>query len=251
MKKILCLFGAVALMLTSCSSDDDKTSTEENVVLLPKTEKYTYALNAQDNSTVTYAYDGNKITSLTYNTGEKTVFTYTDNLITKAVYTETYEGAPRIFTTTYTYENGKLKSSFQLGSASSVNKRRTYTYNANGTISTVTVLINPTTQAETQDSSSVLTLDANGNIVKAEFNDLTNIIEYDTKNNPFKNVLGFTSLLDSDIFDKDANSVNNMTKVTEKSGDVIEGTTTYTNTYNSDNYLIKSVSGNDTYEYTY
>lgn len=250
MKKILCLLGAVALMLTSCSSDD-KTSSEENVVLLPKTEKYTYATNPQENSIVTYSYDGNKIVSLTYNTGEKTVFTYTENLITKAVYTETYEGAMRIFTTTFTYDNGKLKSSFQVGSANSLNKRRTYTYNANGTISTVTVLINPTTQLETQDSSSTLTLDASGNIVKAEFNDLTTIIEYDTKNNPFRNVLGFTSLLDSDIFDKDFNSVNNIAKVTEKSGAVIEGTTTYTNSYNSDNYLIKSVSGNETYEYTY
>ncbi len=102
---------AVALMLTSCY----KTSSEENVVLLPKTEKYTYATNPQENSIVTYSYYGNKIVSLTYNTGEKTVFTYTENLITKAVYTETYEGAMRIFTTTFTYDNGKLKSSFQVG----------------------------------------------------------------------------------------------------------------------------------------
>ncbi|WP_209564219.1 hypothetical protein [Flavobacterium sp. 1355] len=240
----------MSLILTSCSSTEIDPTVEENV-LLPKIEKYTYASNPSENSTVTYSYDGNKITSLTYDSGEEVVFTYTGNLITKAVYEETYEGKVHTNTTTFTYENNKLQSTLKVDSENSLSKKKTYTYNANGTISTVTTLIEPVTEEETQDSSSILTLDANGNIVKAEFDDLTEIVEYDTKNNPFKSIVGYTLLLDSEIFDKEVNSFNNMTKITEKTGDVIEGTTTYTNTYNSDNYLIKSVSGDETFEYTY
>jgi hypothetical protein len=40
-------------------------------------------------------------------------------------------------------------------------KKKTYTYNANGTISTITVLIDPITLQETKYESSLLTLDAN------------------------------------------------------------------------------------------
>ncbi|MFH6994765.1 hypothetical protein [Flavobacterium sp. FlaQc-48] len=245
MKKNLFYFLAASLVaFSSCSKDDDDSST---VLLLPKTEKYTYASHPDDSSTISYVYDGNKIVSLTYDDGSKTVFTYAGDFISKAVYTESYEGATHSTTTTFAYENNKLKSYLEVSSDNSSSKKKTYVYNANGTISTVTVLINPVTQDEIQDSSSVLTLDSNGNIIKAEFDDYSNTIEYDTKYSPFKNVLGYTLLLDSDIFDKEANSLNNVVKITEKTGEV----TVYENTYNSNNYLLKSVSGDETYEYTY
>ncbi|WP_163410566.1 hypothetical protein [Flavobacterium ajazii] len=247
MKKILCLFSSLMLVLSSCSSDD----TTDEKILLPKTEKYTYASHPEENNTVTYSYDGNKIVSLTYDGGDQIIFTYTGDLITKAVYTESYEGETYTQTTTFTYENNKLKSSLKVDSGDSSTKRKTYTYNSNGTISVATFILNLSTQEEEQDWSSVLTLDSKGNIVKAEFGDSVNIIEYDTKNNPFKGILGYTLLLESEIFDKEANTPNNITKIIEKSGEVIEGTTTYVNTYNSDNYLTKSVSGDETFEYTY
>ena len=243
MKKILCLFGALILLLTSCTND----SSEENS-LLPKKQIYTYGSQPGDNTTTTYSYTGNKIDSLNYDDGTKIVFTYTGDLITKAIYTE--DGEDNSTTTTFTYENNKLKSFLEVSPNSSIRKK-TYTYNANGTISTTTVLIDPITQQEIQDSSSVLTLDVNGNIIKAEFNDLVNTVEYDTKNNPFKSIIGYTSLLDSGIFNQEANSVNNISKITENTGGVTTGTFTYENTYNSDNYLTKSVHGDYTYEYTY
>ena len=248
MKKILCLFSALTLVLTSCSSED---SSSEEKSLLPKKEIYTYGLQPDDNSTITYVYDGNKIVSLTYDDGAKTVFTYEGNFIKKAIYTESDEGKTRTKITDFTYENNKLKYFLEVSSESSSVMRKNYTYNPNGTISTTTVFINSTTQEEIQDSSSVLTLDANGNIIKAEFNDLINTVEYDTKNNPFKNITGYALLLDSGIFDQDANPVNNITKITEKTGQVVTGTFTYENTYNTDNYLIKSVQGDETYEYIY
>jgi hypothetical protein len=52
------------------------------------------------------------------------------------------------FSTTYnTYENNKLKSFF---GSQKTQKRRKLTYNANGTISTMTVLIDPITLQETK-----------------------------------------------------------------------------------------------------
>lgn len=250
MKKFLCLFSALTLVLTSCSSDDDNTSAEEKL-LLPKTEKYSYSSNPDENSIVTYKYDGNKIVSLSYDGEEQTLFTYTGNLITKAVYVESYEGGTRTRITTFTYENNKLKSSLKTNSENTTSIKKTYTYNANGTISTVSVLTDPATKKEVQDSSSILTLDANGNIVKDEFNNFSSTFEYDAKYSPFKDILGYTLLLDSDIFDREVNSINNITKVVERTDGVIVGTTTHENTYNSDNFLIKSVSGDETFEYTY
>ncbi|MFB9110303.1 hypothetical protein ACFFVK_17095 [Flavobacterium gyeonganense] len=243
MKKKLCLFGALILLLASCTND----SSEENS-LLPKKQIYTYGSQAGENTTTTYSYTGNKIDSLNYDDGTKIVFTYTGDLITKAIYTE--DGEDNSTTTTFTYENNKLKSFLEV-SPNSSSRKKTYTYNTDGTISTITVLINPITQQEIQDSSSILTLDANGNIIKAEFNDFVNTVEYDNKNNPFKSITGYTFLLDSGIFDQEANSVNNISKITENTGGVETGTFTYKNTYNSDNYLIKSVQGDETYEYIY
>jgi hypothetical protein len=246
MKKILCLFGALSLAFTSCTNEE--SSSEES--LLPKTEIYTYESHPEENTKVTYHYDGNKIDSLNYDDGTKVVFTYTGNLITKAIYTENDGGEDFLTTTTFAYENNKLKSFLEVSSGNSSHRKKTYTYNSNGTISTITVLINPTTLQETQDESSVFTLDSNGNIIKAEFDDLVNTVEYDTKNNPFKSITGYTFLLDSGIFDQEANSVNNISKINENAGGVTT-TFTYENTYNSDNYLIKSVQGDETYEYTY
>lgn len=250
MKKILCLFSTLTLVLTSCSGDDENVSVEEKL-LLPKTEKYSYTSDPDENSTVTYTYEGNKIVSLSYDGEEQTVFTYTGDLITKAVYVESYEGGTRTRITTFTYENNKLKSSLKTNSENTTSIKKTYTYNADGTISTVSVVTDPVIKKEIQESSSILTLDTNGNITKVEINNFSDTFEYDTKYNPFKNILGYTSLLDSDIFDREVNSINNMTKVTERSGGVIVGTTTHENTYNSDNFLIKSVSGDETFEYTY
>ena len=245
MKKILSLFGAFIVVLTSCTNDDS-----EEKSLLPKTQIYTNASQPLENNSITYSYDANKIVDYTYDDGSKVVFTYTGELITKAIYTE-IDGA-NVFstTTTFTYENNKLKSFLEVPE-NAKRRKKTYTYNANGTISTMTVLIDPITMEETKGESSLLTLDANGNVIKAEFDDLVDIVDYDTNNSPFKSITGYTLLLDSSVFDQETNSVNNISKVTETEVGFSANTFNYVNTYNSYNYLIKAVQGDETYEYTY
>ncbi|MFV8356991.1 hypothetical protein ACNQGB_12495 [Flavobacterium sp. XS1P32] len=245
MKKILSLFGAFIVVLTSCTNDDS-----EEKSLLPKTQIYTNASQPLENNSITYSYDANKIVDYTYDDGSKVVFTYTGELITKAIYTE-IDGA-NVFstTTTFTYENNKLKSFLEVPE-NAKRRKKTYTYNANGTISTITVLIDPITLQETKYETSILTLDANGNVIKAEFDDLVDIVDYDTNNSPFKSITGYTLLLDSSIFDQETNSVNNISKVTETKMGFSANTFNYVNTYNSYKYLIKAVQGDETYEYTY
>lgn len=245
MKKILSLFGAFIVVLTSCTNDDS-----EEKSLLPKTQIYTNASQPLENNSITYSYDANKIVDYTYDDGSKVVFTYTGELITKAIYTE-IDGANVFSTiTTFTYENNKLKSFLEVPE-NAKRRKKTYTYNANGTISTITVLIDPITLQETKYESSLLTLDANGNVIKAEFDDLVDIVDYDTNNSPFKSITGYTLLLDSSVFDQETNSVNNISKVTETKMGFSANTFNYVNTYNSYKYLIKAVQGDETYEYTY
>jgi hypothetical protein len=91
------------------------------------------------------------------------VFTYTGELITKAIYTEIDE-------LTYFQQLQLLRMKIINWSLfwgpRKAKKKKTYTYNANGTISTITVLIDPITLQETKYESSLLTLDANGNVIR-------------------------------------------------------------------------------------
>jgi hypothetical protein len=75
MKKILSLFGAFIVVLTSCTNDDS-----EEKSLLPKTQIYTNASQPLENNSITYSYDANKIVDYTYDDGSKVVFTYTGDL---------------------------------------------------------------------------------------------------------------------------------------------------------------------------
>ncbi|AYN03307.1 hypothetical protein [Flavobacterium sp. 140616W15] len=255
MKKILFLFSAISLVLASCSSSDDnndnndKPTVDDTVLILPQTEKYTSASHPEENNITTYTYNGNKIVSVDYSEGNKTTFTYTGNVITKSEY---FENNILMETTTLTYENNKLKSYLKVPTTASSSRVRTdYTYNTDGTITSLRILIDPITQVETIDLTSVLTLDTRGNIIKIVFDDYVDVAEYDTKNNPFKNILGYTLLLDAEIFDQDVNSGNNLTKTTgEKNGITVE-IATYENSYNNNDFLTKQVSNGETFEYTY
>jgi hypothetical protein len=198
MKKFLYLFSSTILVLTSCSKDENNS--EPVTPILVKKIINTYYVN--DIETLTYKYDGNKIVSESSDGGFVANYTYTGNVITKIE-----ERVDNKFQSSmeYTYNDSKV--------ATAVLKRNyggtisdSYTYNTNGTVS----------YKRSYDGviyTGVLTI-VNGNIVKNEvFQNgslsSTHTYEYDTKNNPFKNVLGFNLLLDHD---EDTFSTNNKTK---------------------------------------
>lgn len=242
-----------ALILTSCSNDDNNDSGNREDLLLPKTEKYSYGSHPEDNSIVTYTYDGNKIVSLTYDKGAgQILFTYTGDLITKTVYTEDYSGEIHSTTITYTYENNKLKSLFKDKNYSNIDQKWVYTYNVDGTIICTVTDVDLVAQTEKENWSTTFTLDANGNIVKEIYKGgATYNYTWDTKNSPFKNILGYKALLNADVFDQDINSIHNIVKTIGTYADSSSDVTIFENTYNDSDFLIKRVDGDETYEYTY
>jgi hypothetical protein len=255
MKKILCLFSALTLVLTSCSSEDSNSA--ENSVL-PKTVSYTYSDYPEDNDMATVVYNGNKIVSAGYTANDKEVYTYTGDFITKI---EDFAQEGNISSTNeFTYENGKLKVDLLTESSSDKTyiSKNVYTYKADGTITFVSYSVDPKTKVETKKSEGVLTY-SNGNLAKKTEiygdNSETITYEYDTKNNPFKNILGYNLLID---FDSTA-SANNVTKSTNvyTSGGIAT-TSVYTSVYeyNEKDYPVKQTRSDyakkqEITEYTY
>jgi hypothetical protein len=188
MKKIIYLFSATLLVLTSCSKDESTSEPETSVLVKKIIRTYT----ANDIVTNNFIYNGNKIVSEISDGDFVKNYTYTGDVITKIE-----ERVNNSFqsSTDYTYINGKVATSV-LKQNYDGTTTYTYTYNSNGTVSY------KRTRSNSRDNTGILTI-LNGNIVKNEvFYDgslsSTYTYGYDTKNNPFKNVLGFNLLLETD-----------------------------------------------------
>ncbi|RXM48617.1 hypothetical protein [Flavobacterium sp. YO12] len=220
MKKLLCFFGALALILTSCSSDDS----QEGSAILPKTIKYSDIEFPSDNSTYISTYNGNKIVSTKDEAG-RTDYTYDGNLLVKEINYDTESGKDITSDiTTYKYTNGKLtESTYAEGFSTAFpngeyNSRIVFTHNADGTVKRERYNINGTVEKKSI-YSEVLTF-ANGNLVKSVQTDsetgsvFTAQYEYDDKNSPYKNIAGFNLLIDHSEGEGSISSVNNVVKYT-------------------------------------
>ncbi len=222
MKKVT-LFAFLAFTfastLNSCSKDEQTpvpvvTETPTSNLILPK--KIVLSGGSDGTTTITLTYKGNKIVEINYSEGTKEIYTYTGDLITK---TETYEGKTLTDQSIYNYTNNKLTNvtttensiDNSTGMVKIYKSKDVYIYNTDETILNERYTIDNVTGAETKDSNSDLKTFANGNLVKevssssyTYFNGIENVTsatirtttyEYDTKNNPIKNILGFNKLL--------------------------------------------------------
>ncbi len=196
MKILLYLFSITLLVLTSCSKNENTNATPiaGSSTLIKKIIK-----NRGSSVEVEYfKYDGNKLITISNGINFIATYTYTGNVITRIE-----ELVDNKFQNSmdYTYFDGKLATSVLTRSYDGTISY-SYTYNTNGTVSyqeSNTGLI----------SSGILTL-ANGNVVKNEVLSPTKVTytyEYDTKNNPFKNILGFTLMIN----ENEMYSPNNLT----------------------------------------
>lgn len=253
MKKILCLFGALALVLTSCSSDDENSGN----LILPKTISYTYPDFPEDNSLSTITYDGNKIVSMV-KLGSKTIFTYDGNLIIKQQQFDVdQEGKENKDTEViYAYENGKLKTRILKEEFTAAYPdgeyiyKTVYIHNTENKVSFINYDIDAVTEAETKRGEGILEY-KDGNVIKQQqiSNSITETrtYEYDTKNNPLKNILGFGLMLDEVDF-----GINNKVK-TIRSNSEFPNSATYKSSYiyNDKDYPIKqtSLTGGGSVEY--
>mgnify|MGYP003576012293 CR=1 FL=1 len=201
MKKLLLLVIAFNL-ITSCSSDENSSSEQQDSTL-PKTISYTYSDRYLGmNSINILTYNGNKIVS-SIKSGSKTIFTYTGDVIAKQEVFDVDEKGKEIKTkeVNYTYENGKLitrvsKAYFttQYPDGTSIDKT-VYTHASNEFISFIRYAVDIDTKVETKRYDGSFTY-ADGNLMKYIAGSSIYIYEYDTKKNPLKNVLGFNLLLD-------------------------------------------------------
>ncbi|PKB15879.1 hypothetical protein [Flavobacterium sp. 5] len=207
MKIFLFLLSALFLVLiSSCSSDDSTSSSADNSVL-PKTISMTFPEFASDNSKTILTYDGNKI-STSVDEDSKTVFTYDGNSIVKQVKFDLDDKGNESKDTevSYTYENGKLKTrilkkefSTEYPNGQYIYKT-VYSYNTDNQVTYVYYVVDAKTNIEVKDHQGILNY-KDGNLVKVEEFILNSdqhnvrVYEYDDKNAPFKNILGFNLLL--------------------------------------------------------
>lgn len=224
MKKILYLFSASLIVLTSCSNDDDSN----NVSTANLLKEATY-IEGSYTSSSKITYDGNKIVQIVAGS-DKTVYTYTGSLITKE---EEFAGGNNIDSKVeYSYENNKLKTSVstEISGSETYKSKNVYTHNSDGTVNYISYNVNVTTGVETLSSSGKYTF-LNGNVVKIEDEaGYSSTYEYDTKNNPTKNILGFDELMDQEF------SVNNIVKRTSTYNGTNPSIITYEYDYNTDGY---------------
>lgn len=234
MKNFLCLLSAVALVFVSCSKDDSSDSSSSILV-----KKITEFENGSP-ITRTVQYNGNKVVSITEEDGSQRKFTYTGNQITKIEEFDVdglADGA-----VVYGYTNG-LMTSYVEKYDDLYNHKTKYTHNNDGTVSYEQFKVNIETGIEEKYGQTGTLTFRDGNLIKAErsysnFNSVE-IYEYDAKNSPLKNVVGWNLLLD----DEPAN--NNITKRTYTSGsgdNIHTDISTYEYIYDVNNFPIEKLA---------
>lgn len=234
MKKILCLFGALSLLLTSCSSNDDSdNNTDADTVLLKKTITTD---SEGDAVTSIYTYDGNKIVSIIDDSGDvNQYYTYTGNLITKLEYRFPDGSIDQVNTYTYNAE-GKLVTFVRVKPESNYGHKEEYIYNADGTVTAKSYGGDNESQT---DAGTVITIKfVNGEVTEIISPDASweeHVYTYDTKNNPMKNVIGMDKIA---FTDGEGNGVK-FNILTDTSEDELWTNSTFT--YNDNGYPTKEV----------
>ncbi|MBF4466789.1 DUF5004 domain-containing protein [Flavobacterium sp. LC2016-12] len=214
MKKFLCLFSALSMMLiASCSSDNSSSDSGIDTTIKP-----TKIIHLTSDNSPIYTrevkYVGNKIVSEIDDDGFEIKYTYTGNLITRV---EVFQ-SPTVLKNTieYTYVNGKVSAEILRWPNVTSYSETKYTHNTDSTISYEERQINPTLDDIVLASGKHTY--KNGNLIKTERKDneeniKTVLYEYDTKKNPRRNILGINLIM----YSVSDSSFNNLVKWTDSS----------------------------------
>jgi len=192
MKKLIGLFACSVLFLTSCSSNDsnDAATVNESDVLVTKSIE-SYA-NGDPSITTNYTYNGKKMIKSIDSEGYYELYTYTGDLLTKIDYYDSDDTLEE--TETFAYNsNGKLATYVRAEFTVNQGVRETFVYNNDGTVSTTTYFGDTTSQTDVLNTS---TIEFSGSeVAMTTLNTGSmHMYTYDTKNNPFKNVIGFDKI---------------------------------------------------------
>lgn len=204
MKKNTLLLALVALVFTSCSSNDSNSSaTTETLV---KTLVIDAANPAEFDSNLFFTYEGTKLVSIKDDNIVIQEYLYTGDKLTRI---NNLEDDTYIL---FEYNGNVLIKFTEVDAANDEAVKHLITYSGS----------NYTTNAYSGDllsqtllESTIVTTVSNGNVIQEDEtfngNTSTTTFTHDTKNNPFKNISNFNVLqhLDSDL----DGSVNNITVV--------------------------------------
>jgi hypothetical protein len=214
--------------------------------------KYSY-----DNEVYTYIYNGSKIATekdLVY--GGLRTYIYNGDIITKIV--ETQNGV-EIGNIAYTYDANNRLTKFVETEGTSIVSTRNYVYISNDHVTITETNNQPTfnsnkttvqdaylnTDGSLKNFTETITIKNNAGVVTQTGTGTLQTIIYDAKNNPFKNVTGYSKILIANNI-----SIHNILDYTYNGQSVFVGSGTGSNwqiyknthTYNSANYPTKTIT---------
>jgi len=236
----LMLSFAVLILLDACSGDEDVNPDDNVLGLLQVVSEFYPDGSATGELKGEFKYDGAKLLEIYYSPAQKKVFTYTGDVITKI---EHYQNSVVRFEHVYTYTDGKLTQYQNNDKLTGDLDLITYTHQEDGTITYQQIFsFNGTTNWQKE---GILTFQ-NGNLIEDvaefmftniedEYNIVINLIEYDDKVNPFKNILGYSALLNL------KGTIGNENIISDY---------TYTSSYKNDVQYAEAISGKE-YEFKY
>lgn len=240
MKKVKYIYSILSvLLLVFCSCS---TESVETIKLL----KRTVATSSDGTSTATmYTYIGSEIVSID-GVQKHTDFTYDNDLISKIVVFDKQNQLSE--TIEYSYVGGQLVQVKSLN-----NYRISYVYNPDGTISFEKFILD-SDNPEVKVSHGTLHFQ-NENLIKTEtisddtpegtISTSSVSFDYDSKNNPMRNVLGYRKLLDQNQKNSLNNSLTSVIISTTTQGDQVTSSAKIHKTafkYDAGDYPIEEVS---------
>lgn len=218
MKKLVLFFGVIAIVLSSCSENND-SEVGPNIPsanLVKKIVKF-YS-DGKEHTTTTFAYKGNKIVSeivkenrITPIGGDvgyiyKTEYAYTGNVITNISVKNDFSNQDKlIINTVYTYDgNENLIASVreQYFDSYKFVVKILYTKIDKNTKQYNIFHIDSRDNIENPIENGKIIFDSNGNIIKMvslASDNYFSSFEYDTKFNAKKNILGFNKIVFFDL----------------------------------------------------
>lgn len=264
MKRLSLILGIMTMgILASCSTDEFDTEVTppdgmENAKLNPKgvlLKRTTATTNGGSSVTTSdYVYDGSKLLKVTSSDGTHVIYTYSGNLITeRAFYYNNALNTKEIFE----YNSaGKLSNYRRVNPSNTVLYRAVYQYNSDGTVTISGYKGSTTTQSAQIVNRKVFV--SNGQVNKIENYTVSNgsavteILNYsfDTKNSPFKDILGFDKLT---YYDTALNgNARNVTGITTSGASLANsGNDVVQYTYNAQNYPVTANKGSIVFQYFY
>lgn len=179
----------LVILIQSCSSSDNATTNNNPPFVGVKLTSIQYP-----NGTVeTFTYNGNQLDRVTKSSGTYRKYTYQGSLVSKMEFCSSTNQVVSIVE--FTYNGINLIKQKEYATDGSYLKEINYTHNGNSTINVNMVLYNGTTLIDSGQYKFFI--NAQGNRYKVEdlnSSDITNYT-YDSKNTPYKNIIGYDLLL--------------------------------------------------------